>query len=140
MKKNPPTARPIREIPTDGGDGAARRGATGRQDAERVTEDGASGAGYLPAHFTGAAEATTESDARQRREYRKEAAASVGGLSRAGPAPAKDSHGATGYGKPQREEGENETPRSVREERETADRETEERGPPERSCVPNTSG
>ena len=43
----------------------------GRQDAETETEEGDGGAGYPPAHFTGAVEPTTESDARQRREYGK---------------------------------------------------------------------
>ena len=96
------------------------------------TEEGAGGAGYPPAHSTSAAEATTESDARQRCEYGKEAtAASVGGPVSAGPAPTEDGHGSTGHGRPQREEGGDETPRRESGERETADRETEESPPPQ---------
>ena len=99
-----PTARPTRERQTNVGDGAARRGATGRQEAEAETEteteEGAGGAGYPPAHFPSAARATPESDTHQRREYGKEAAALVGGPSSAGPAPAEDSHGATGHWHP----------------------------------------
>ena len=92
--------------------------------------DGAGGPGYPPSHFTGAARATTESNKLQHHEYGKEAAASVGGPTRAGPAPAEDGHGTTGHGHPQREEGGDETPRRVREERETADRAAEEGGDP----------
>ena len=76
----------------------ARRVAMGRQDAETETEEGAGGAGYPQAHFTVAAEATTESGACQRREYGKEAAALVGGPASVGPVSAKDDHGATGHG------------------------------------------
>ena len=94
--KNLPTARNTRERPNDGGDGAARQGAMTEQDAERDTAEGAGGAGYPPAHSTGAAEATTKSDTSQRREYGKEAtAASVGGPASAGPEPVEDDHGAT---------------------------------------------
>ena len=57
--KNPPTARNTREKPTDGGDSAARRGATATQDAETEMAEGADGAGHLPTHFTGADAATT---------------------------------------------------------------------------------
>ena len=94
--KNPPTDRNTREKPTDGGDGAARRGATEMEDAEKETAEGTGGAGHLPAHFTGADAATTQSDARQRCEYGKEATvALVGGQDIAGPAPEEDVHGAT---------------------------------------------
>ena len=64
------------------------------------TAEGSGGAGHLPAHSTGVAAATTESNAHQRREYGKEAtAALVGGQYRAGPAPEEDDHGATGHGR-----------------------------------------
>ena len=76
--ENPLTARNTRDRPTDGGDGTARRGATARQDAETETEERSGGAWYPSAHSAGAAEATNESDTRQRCEYGKEAAASVG--------------------------------------------------------------
>ena len=84
-------------------------------------EEKASGAGYPPAHFTGAAMATTKSDTCQRPEYGKEAAALVGGQASRGPAPAKDGHGTSGHGHPQREEGGDETLRREQKEQEMAD-------------------
>ena len=90
---------------------------------EMNTEERTGGAGYTPAHFTGAAPA-----------------ALVGCLVSVRPAPANDGHGATGSGKTQREEGDDETPRNAREERDLTNRQTEERAPPERSRAPNASG
>ena len=112
------------------------------EDAEKETAEETGGAGHPPAHFTGAAAATTESDACQRCEYGKEATAvSVGGQDRAGPAPEEDGHGGTGHGgNTQREEGGDETPRRARAERATADGKTEERVPPEQLRAPNASG
>ena len=118
----------------------AQRGAKARQDAETETEEGAGGAGYLPAHSTCAAEGTTKSDALQHCEYGKKAAVLVGGPDSAGPAPDKDGYGTTRHRQPHQEEGGDETPRRAREEKETADGETEEMPPPERSRTPNVSG
>ena len=105
--KNPPTTRKTKEQPTDGGDGAAPRGKMAMEDAEKETEEGTGGAGHPPAYFTRTAASITESDARQRHEYGKEAtAALVGGQYRAGPAPEEDDHRATGNGgNTQRKEG-----------------------------------
>ena len=96
-----------REKPPDGGDGAARQGATETTDAEMEAEEGAGGAGHQPKHSTDVAAATSESDTHPCREYGKEASeASVGGQASAGPAPAEDGHGATSHReRAQREEG-----------------------------------
>ena len=96
------------------------------------TAEGASDAGHPSEHSTAAASATTKSDMHPRREYRKEASEeSVVGQASAGPAPAEDGHGSTRHGEwTRREEGGDENPRRAISERATADRETEERAPP----------
>ena len=89
--------------------------------AETETEERAGNAGYPTAKFTGAAMAV-----------------SVGVPVSKGLTTAKEGHGATGN--TQREEGEDKTHRIVHEERDPADRETEEKAPHERSRTPNTLG
>ena len=93
------------------------------------TEKGAGGAGYLPARFTGAAMATTESNTCQHRMYGKEAAVLVGGPASAGPALAEDGHGATKHRHPQREEG-GTKPRGERERNRNWPTERRRRGAP----------
>ena len=60
------------------------------------TTEGASGAGYPPKHFNGAAGATTENSKHLRREYGKVVSEASGrGQASAGPATGEDDHGAT---------------------------------------------
>ena len=87
------------------------------------TQERTSGAGYTPAHFTGAAPA-----------------ASVGGPVSARPAPADNGQEAIGRGTTQQEEEGGETHRRVREGKDTSYGETEERSPPDWSRAPNASG
>ena len=106
------------------------------------TAEGAGGAGHPPENSTDAAATTTENGIHPRREYDKVASeALVGVQASAGPAPAEDGHGATQHSaRIQQEEGGDEKPRRASSEREPADGETEERGPPEQSHAPNASG
>ena len=132
--KNPPTAQATREQQPDGGDGAAQRGGTESPDEAMEMAAGASREGYPPKHCNGASGATAENSKHPRREYEKVASeASARGQASAGPAAGEDGHGATTHsaGHLQEERGD-ENSRRASLEREPDNRETEERGTPER--------
>ena len=129
-----------------------RRGATGRQDAEAETgtEERAGGTGHPAAHPTGAAAAASVGGpvtaGNVPTEEKKDGGAGHPTEKSIGTAPAASVGGPVSAGPTldeedtQREEGGDETPRRAREETDPVDGETEERGPPDRSRAPNTSG
>ena len=107
---------------------------------ETAAVDG--GAGHPPEHFDGADGAPTENGKHPRREYDNVASeASERGPASAGPAAGEYSHGTTNHSaiRTQREKG-GKNPRRASLAQEPDGRETEERGPPERSRAPNASG
>ena len=66
--ENPPTTQVTREQDPDGCNGAEKRSGTAALDEAMETAAGASGAGYPPEHFNGAAGATIENSKQPRHE------------------------------------------------------------------------
>ena len=149
--KNPPTARPNWEHPTDGGYRAAPRGAAAMEDAEAGTEQRTSGAGHpkAPPHWRGFGRSGGRPSQRvpyqpRRRSKRRQVISSIPyrqGSGCTGGRPSEHEAGAVNWSHTEDGEG-GRNPTENAQEEDTDDEATEEspHPPPKPSQAPNASG